>query len=494
MPQDENPIESEDLRGRSEGAQRPDDAAQPDSPAPDRTFWQSARLYLLRAGAVSGAILLVLAIFTGGAASYTSRSEFCNSCHIMEPYYVSWQESSHSDVACVKCHFPPGALEKVRGKMLGLVQLMTYVTQSAGPRPVAEVPDASCLRCHDTRLLSGRVEFHGVPFDHQAHLTKLRRGKQLRCTSCHSQIVQGAHMTVTTSTCFLCHFKDVAFNDGLGTCTRCHEIPQDSFQLGGGVEFSHDLAYKRGVDCASCHGDLIRGNGIVPRERCTVCHNRESDLDRIEDDAFIHEKHVSEHKVDCLSCHLEIQHSFQPDLIEHAASDCKSCHPNQHLEQVRMLAGEGGVTMAAHRGGMTTLRITCLSCHESKSVSSTGTVVWKASVDACATCHEESAAGRLKAYYDELKNSLSAAETALAVARDHLRSDETVAPDSPKMQERLAEMQNDLNFIRVGNGIHNIHYATSLLRELVSELQQVSRELGLAAPSIPFPQEADLFE
>ncbi|MHC4404218.1 MAG: hypothetical protein ACYTG0_31575, partial [Planctomycetota bacterium] len=106
---------------------------------------------------------------------------------------VSWQESSHKDVSCVKCHFPPGLGEKVRGKMLGLVQLAKYVTSSEGPRPAAEVPDASCLRsgCHETRLLSGRVEFHGVSFDHRPHLQTLRRGKKLRCTSCHSQIVQG---------------------------------------------------------------------------------------------------------------------------------------------------------------------------------------------------------------------------------------------------------------------------------------------------------------
>ena len=85
-------------------------------------------------------------------------------------------------------------------------------------------------------------------------------------------------MTVTKSTCFLCHFKDGMFNEGLGTCTRCHQIPETEFELGGGVKFSHDLAYERGVDCANCHRDLIRGNGEVPRERCTVCHNREDDL------------------------------------------------------------------------------------------------------------------------------------------------------------------------------------------------------------------------
>ena len=63
--------------------------------------------------------------------------------------------------------------------------------------------------CHETRLLQGKVKFKRFYFDHKPHLTELRRGKKLRCTSCHSQIVQGDHMKVTESTCFLCHFKEI---------------------------------------------------------------------------------------------------------------------------------------------------------------------------------------------------------------------------------------------------------------------------------------------
>ncbi len=381
------------------------------------SYWRRARYIVLGVIAVGGAILLTLGMLTTGAAVYTSRSEFCVSCHIMEPYYASWQESSHRDVACIKCHFPPGAAEKVRGKMLGLVQLLKYVTATAGPRLSAEISDASCLRCHDTRLLAGRVDFHGVPFDHRPHLSDLRRGKRLRCTSCHSQIVQGQHMTVTTSTCFLCHFKDGLFNEGLGTCTRCHQIPDNQFDLGGGVTFSHDLAYERGVDCANCHGDLIRGNGDVPRERCTACHNREDDLKQIDNHVFMHQVHVTDHKVDCLECHLEIQHSLDPRRIERAAADCAACHPNQHGEQIRMLLGEGGKSISAQHGGMAVAGIACPSCHQVKEISPTGTVLWRASTAICTQCHDEAATERLKARHELLKFSFSDIEAALASAR-----------------------------------------------------------------------------
>jgi predicted CXXCH cytochrome family protein len=449
------------------------------------------RLAVLRLAAVVGALLLLLALMTGGAAQYTSRSEFCNSCHIMEPYYVSWQESSHHDVACIKCHFPPGAAEKVRGKMLGLVQLLKYVTETAGPRPAAEIPDESCLRCHDTRLLSGRVEFHGVPFDHRPHLAETRRGKQLRCTSCHSQIVQGEHMTVTTSTCFLCHFKDGMFNEGLGTCTRCHQIPEETFDLGGGVKFSHDLAYERGVDCASCHRDLIRGNGEVPLERCSVCHSRPDDLRRIDDHEFLHQTHVTDHKVDCLDCHLEIHHSLDPHRIEHAASNCQSCHPNQHGEQIRMLRGEGGKSVATRPGGMAVAGLSCPSCHQVREVSATGTVLWRASTAVCSQCHDEAATQRLKARHEQLKSSLAELEAELVRAREAVTGASLDEQRTTQVKQRLRDLEDDLQFLRVGNSIHNMHYADSLARALVKNLIAISRELNIAEPSIELPQALD---
>ena len=298
-----------------------------------KLFWQGAALL--------GACVLLLTVGTGTAGWYTSRSQFCNSCHIMEPYYTSWQESSHKDVACTKCHFPPGVAEKARGKVLGLLQLAKYVTQTQGPRPVAEIPDASCLRsgCHETRLLSGRVDFKGIAFDHGKHLGHLSQGIELRCTSCHSQIVQGAHMTVTESTCFLCHFKDGHFNEGLGACTRCHQIPETEFDLGGGVKFDHDLAYEQGVDCQSCHSDLIRGQGEVPQERCTVCHNRPDDLKRYQDGPFLHKTHVSDHKVDCTMCHLEVHHSL----------GCRPLHPCRFA--MRELPPKSASAAGGHAGG-----------------------------------------------------------------------------------------------------------------------------------------------
>jgi nitrate/TMAO reductase-like tetraheme cytochrome c subunit len=454
-------------------------------------FWQTLALL--------GACLLLVTAGTGAAAWYTSRSQFCNSCHIMEPYYTSWQHSSHKDVSCIKCHFPPGVGEKVRGKVLGLVQLAKYVTQTAGPRPTAEIPDESCLRsgCHETRLLSGRVDFNGIAFDHAKHLPakhlpqgedKLARGMQLRCTSCHSQIVQGQHMTVTDSTCFLCHFKNGYFNEGLGACTRCHQIPTAEFDLGGGVKFPHDMAFQKGLECASCHADLIRGNGEVPRERCTVCHNRENDLQRLQDKVFLHKTHVTDHKVDCMSCHLGLNHSLDANKIATAASQCAGCHPNEHQQQVAMLEGSGAKLIAPHPSNMTAARIACFTCHREKEVSPAGTVLMKASLATCVGCHVPAEIEGLKAYHEQLKELLTSLDTEVERIQTAL-SEATLEPqDRTGLSQRLQDVQHDVRFLHAGNDIHNSHYASELVTKLLNEMTAMCTQLQIDVPAVQVPE------
>jgi predicted CXXCH cytochrome family protein len=298
-------------------------------------------------------------------------------------------------------------------------------------------------------------------------------------------------MTVTTSTCFLCHFKDGVLNQALGACTRCHQIPEDTFDLGGGVKFTHELAYERGVDCANCHSDLIRGNGEVPVQRCTVCHNRPADLKRIDDYEFIHQMHVSEHKVDCFDCHTEIQHALDPHKIEHAASDCRSCHPNQHGEQIRLLRGEGGKSIAAEPRGMGIARIACPSCHQVKETSVTGTVLWRASTAVCTQCHDEAATERLLTRHGQLKDTMADIEAGLSRAREALTAATLDEKQKTEFTQRLRDLGDDLQFVRVGNSIHNMHYADSLVQALVNNLRAISRDLDIAEPTIHLPEKLD---
>lgn len=266
---------------------------------------------ILTAGLVVGVAML------GGLYKVSSSPVLCSSCHIMTPYVEAWKTSKHNNVSCVECHYPPGFRDSLWVKYQALAQVAKWATQTYSSKPFAEVEDASCLRsgCHSRRLLEGKVVFkRDIIFDHRPHLEEVRRGRQLRCTSCHSQIVVGTHIEVTESTCFLCHFKGMKVGrelHPLAGCTGCHEPPKGEVVVGS-VRFDHEEMVRRGVACEKCHLNVIEGEGEAPQERCFTCHNEPEKLKRYGDTPFVHDFHVTGHNIECARCHNEIKHQLPP--------------------------------------------------------------------------------------------------------------------------------------------------------------------------------------
>ena len=258
-------------------------------------------------------VAVVLAVGGVGLWELSASPKLCSSCHIMTPYVEAWKSSKHAQVACVQCHYPPGFRDTIWVKYQAVTQIVKWATHTYSSKPFAEVEDGSCLRsgCHDRRMLQGRVTFkRGITFDHRPHLEGPRRGRQLRCTSCHSQIVVGTHIEVTESTCYLCHFKGMKSArelSPLGGCPGCHLPPKGDIKVGAAT-FNHDDVTKRGIACQNCHLDVIEGDGPAPRERCFTCHNEPAKLDRYTDTPFIHDHHVAGHNIECTRCHTEIKH------------------------------------------------------------------------------------------------------------------------------------------------------------------------------------------
>jgi nitrate/TMAO reductase-like tetraheme cytochrome c subunit len=109
--------------------------------------------------------ILILVVFLTITIQLTSTPKFCNSCHNMKPYYESWKHSSHKDVTCTDCHFPPGIKSKIKGKLTALSMLVNYFTGVyKRNKPWAEISDESCMRsgCHETRKLEGRVDYKKI--------------------------------------------------------------------------------------------------------------------------------------------------------------------------------------------------------------------------------------------------------------------------------------------------------------------------------------------
>ncbi len=279
-----------------------------------RRWWRGSGLFI-----ILGVMVVVGGVAAAGLWKVSTSPLLCNSCHIMKPYVAAWKASKHNRVTCVQCHYPPGFRDTIWVKYQALSQVVKWATQTYSSKPFAEIEDASCLRsgCHDRRLLDSKVTFkRGIIFDHKPHLEQPRRGRQLRCTSCHSQIVVGTHIEVTESTCFLCHFKGMQTGRDLtpiAGCTGCHQPPKGDIVVGT-IRFNHEDVARRGVACQKCHLNVIEGDGAAPRERCFTCHNQPEKLERYVDHAFVHDFHVAKHNIECARCHTQIKHKLPPRI------------------------------------------------------------------------------------------------------------------------------------------------------------------------------------
>lgn len=427
---------------------------------------------LVLAGGMAAGLALVA---MGTAMEVSSQPQFCGSCHIMKPYYESWTESSHRNIACVDCHIPPGVTAELRKKYEAVSMVARYFTGTYGTNPWAEIDDASCLNCHQRRLLAGRELFGDVLFDHSAHLAGMRRGKKLRCTSCHSQIVQGSHIAVTASTCILCHFKDQEPGARISKCTLCHNVP-DKVIRRGSLTFDHGDVSRLGMECRSCHARPEGSNGDVPRERCLTCHNQVERLELYDDVDLLHNYHVTEHKVDCTNCHLEIQHVAPPN-IELATTSCESCHQAGHTPQHMLYSGSGGRHVEPMPDPMFLAGVRCEGCHIAMPGSTATTHV--ASEVSCMSCHGPTYAAIYRKWQEGIDKRLGALKSQMT------RTARAVSNGEPAA---LGDARFNFSLVERGHGVHNIGYSYALLQRSHQDMNAARHELGLQPLDLPWTE------
>jgi nitrate/TMAO reductase-like tetraheme cytochrome c subunit len=446
----------------------------------------------------SSVIGLLALLFVGLSAEYTSRPTFCPTCHYMEPYYDSWLAApAHAEVSCVECHFPPGIAGTIRGKLEGLVQVVNYLGSSYTRRkPWAEIDDISCLQsgCHDTRLLEGTVGFKGVAFDHGPHLGDLRRGKELRCTSCHSQIVQGDHIRVTETTCFLCHLKpegniETAEFERASDCRTCHVWDSVTVEQPTEITAFHEEVLSRGLECNQCHSKTIVGDGFVPHENCFGCHSEQDRLDKIDEIELLHRKHIAENKIECVQCHLQIQHKIQRVNMEQEL-DCATCHRQTHREQVMLFTGEVGNGERAP-SAMFAAGLDCAGCHVFHEDAVGADDERIAEPQSCENCHG-------KGYNRLLRLWKEGANASLADFGRTIRSVESAARNAGSTARNKAEPFLDkakkvLHVVQTGKPVHNVTFYDQLIRSGYAELESAVTTANLRvtvpeyrrAPTVP---------
>lgn len=555
----------------------------------------------------AGVFILLAALGAGGVEYYTSRPDFCASCHIMGPYYRSWSRDVHSqkvNVWCVECHYAPGEQHTIHAKFKGLSQLASYFSGRYGTsRPRAHVSDASCLTagCHgdreyltkslligeprvEKRIIGGQesevVRTPTVTFVHEKHLdvqsklaenqaqleqvrqrlrhaakpeeyeaivtvarqvgpapqwekdlrgkfehglpelladalelarldhrqTRLRQLAGLNCAACHGYDGSGEHhlLPADLQTCFICHFNNQAFNTDTGECLKCHEPPTrkilvhdqavtaawqrefpETTQPAGPALMDHREIVERGVNCASCHLDVIQGQATVTQRDCSNCHDQERylaefatrDASTVEE---YHRVHVKAQRARCVDCHHVIQHELiDPTHVATSAGflrpildDCQHCHPNHHHEQVELLMGIGGVGVGRPMpNAMFGSRLNCTGCHTRPALDMKGAELIAASEQTCIDCHGADYQRLFEQWRAEVAFSLGEAETALERVEKRIDELQSRGAEIPaEVADLLAPARRNILFVKAGNGIHNKNYALRLLDLSIRDL------------------------
>jgi len=432
-------------------------------------------------------IVIVLAVFAiifllfAASAEYTSHSKFCSVCHYMKAFYESWKTSSHGQVECSVCHYPPGLQGKLRAKVEGLMQVGRYWTKLyLKSKPWAEIPDESCLRpgCHEKRLLQGQVNFKKVVFDHKIHLEDLKRGKKLRCTSCHSQIVQGEHITVTETTCFICHFKKSEHYPQISQCSHCHV--REVLVSEKTSRFNHEIVFEKKFSCDKCHSQVILGDGEVPRENCYKCHFEGDRLDKYSDTDLIHSVHITSHKIECNQCHLEIQHKIIKDI--ETIADCRACHTGFHQAQKILYSGAGGKGVAHARPNvMLEKGLSCKGCHMFHEEVTGQLIKSETSVSkeqACESCHGKGFPRLLREWQSSTEKKLTRIKD--VYQKSWQQVGQSKSADRDKAKQLLQDAAFNIDVVEKGKSVHNMSYSQELLQAAFAYMEEALRLVGSA--------------
>jgi nitrate/TMAO reductase-like tetraheme cytochrome c subunit len=434
--------------------------------------------------------ILVFLVILVGLLKFTESSTFCGLCHQMNVYMESWRTSSHRHVACTKCHYEPGFVNHLRGKWVdGQVSLAYFLSGKRPSTPHAQISDTSCLQkgCHKIEDLQGDMIYKNVAFSHGKHLGELRRGMKLRCASCHAQLVQGLHLTVHEINCFICHYykagpkgEEECISCAIGSCTSCHVEPKGDIQVKG-WNFNHRKYIARGVACEKCHLSVVQGDGHVPEGKCVECHKEPVLLTTKYTSQFMHQKHVTDHKIECSSCHTFLRHEIgQIPTLAHTPSNCDKCHSKEvHLGPRELYRGTGGIGVPDSPSLMFTTNVDCIACHrrgeESQAALHTSRYAERTIGEACVDCHGEGFDETLKQWKALLAKAENESNQRIFNVQRALyefeKSNGSTVPFK-KAQNLLNEARHNYSFVLLGKGVHNIEYTFKLLNAAGNKTEQ----------------------
>lgn len=133
------------------------------------------------------------ALYLSRATSYMSDDpKACINCHVMTPHYMTWNKSSHREVAtCNDCHVPQDDLfSKYFFKAKdGLYHSYVFTTRTEpevirAKEASVEVIHQNCVRCHIDQVTDAKLQ--GEVADHVHSRT------DRLCWECHKEVPHGS--------------------------------------------------------------------------------------------------------------------------------------------------------------------------------------------------------------------------------------------------------------------------------------------------------------
>jgi len=355
---------------------------------------------------------------------------------------------------------------------------------------------------------------------------RLAQLAEIQCTNCHSygarleldgHKAQAKHFSVTTTTCYTCHFNNEGFNVGTNSCLLCHtQLPQgeilvhkeltaeESEQLQTPaltkqtIKMNHASILERKVSCVSCHADVASEDSQVTRRDCERCHDQPRFFEGWQEPltvdlvATYHKAHVPQQRAKCLDCHSEIHHQLIRDtdgeeasFLSSVMSHCAQCHPNHHEEQLELLRGEGAKGVA--RGDpnlMFGARTNCFGCHSETLSDDHGGEVVRATISGCIACHGDKHSDTFEQWKMGLELIQGDAVEAYAAAQKAFDEAADLPEEARKKAgDLLTAAKSDLQLVKRGNGVHNVTYAIDVLDSVTQRCQQVQSILAEAKGS-----------
>jgi len=218
-----------------------------------------ARLFRTTSILIIVSIVFLLIVSTRMLA-FMDTAEFCgNACHsVMNPEWVTYQQSPHSRVACVECHVGEGAMALLDSKVNGTWQMISVtfdLLERPIPTPVHQLRPAreTCEKCHWPDKFYGQRLKTIARYGHDSASTQLFTTLSLKVDIGATHKRSGIHWHIAEENDVRYASVDDEREKIIWVEVRQPDGRYHRYTSTDGAAVGKDASSVRTVDCVDCH-------------------------------------------------------------------------------------------------------------------------------------------------------------------------------------------------------------------------------------------------